>query len=519
MPSHTKSQPRPTAALTRVTQGYLALMCSVVLLLPALSGYEALGRCSFFVCTGISLAYLVVLLLAALELAITGQCPLSVQLAPLAKCSTARICFLLYGIWCILSAVCSPYDRVWLGSSRYEGLCFLLLCLLIYWTVSSYGRWNTWLAFLLGTVVLINLGLALAQYAGFNPLHLFPPDVTFHDAFVLYNGRFLGTLGNVDLLGGFLCLTIPVCYGAFLTSGRTPLLVFLGGGALLLALADVDAGYVGLAGALLLTLPLFYSRSSLWPRGAQAVGILAACLGLGKLLYADREQPLTLIVSPVSALLLVGGIALSLVGLLLARHNPIPPLQQPPSKLLFHCLTMGIAVLAALGLACVSLIPFSSGPLYELNQILHGNLDPTFGSGRVRIWQEVIRLIGEHPLLGGGPDTLAQRITFTFSRYVPEVGTTIEAYVDSAHNEFLNIAANLGLPALGFYLAGLVCWLRSLRRHLSPAVLVLLSGTVGYLIQICFTVSCAALTTLFWIFLALCEADINSQTAKEDIST
>ena len=66
---------------------------------------------------------------------------------------------------------------------------------------------------------------------------------------------------------------------------------------------------------------------------------------------------------------------------------------------------------------------------------------------------------------------------------------------------------------------GLLDWLRSLRRHLSPAVLVLLSGTVGYLIQICFTVSCAALTTLFWIFLALCEADINSQTAKEDIST
>ena len=518
-PSKAKRLARPSPILTRITQCYLAVMCFAAPLLPALGGYQALGRSSFLFCAGVSLLYLVILLLTALELAVTGGGRLPASLAPLAALRPARLCFLLYGGWCVLSALFSPYEGVWLGASRYEGLAFLLLCVAVYWAVSSYGRWDIRLLDLLGGVVLLNTLLGLAQYAGWNPLGLFPQGVNFHDAFVLYNGRFLGTLGNVDLLGGFLCLTVPGCYGAFLTTGRKRLLLPLGAGAFLLALADVDAGYVGLAGALFFTLPLFYCRSSLWPRGAQSIGVLAACLGGGNLLYADRDHPLSLTLTPTGVLLLGVGGVLVLSGLLLARRGREPSLLQPPSKHLARSLALAMAALAALGLAAAYCVPFSSGTLYELHQILHGNWDPTFGSGRIRIWKEVLRLIGEHPLLGGGPDTLAQRVTFTFSRYVPEVGTTIEAAVDSAHNDLLNIAVNLGLPALGFYLAGLFGWFRSLGRHPSPAVWVLLPGVIGSLVQICLTVSSASLTLLFWIFLAVCESDINSHTVKEDIST
>lgn len=511
-------QGRGDTPLGTLTQCYLAVMCSAALLLPGLSGYQSTGRSAFLFCAGVSTLYLAALVLMGAELSLTGGGRLKNLAAPLAAIRPARICFLLYAGWGLLSALLSPYEGVWLGTARYEGLCFLLLCVAVYWAVSSYGRWDDRFLYLLGVVVGLNALLGVLQYAGWNPLGLFPQGVNYHDAFVLYNGRFLGTLGNVDLLGGFLCLTVPIFYGRYLVTGRKRALLPLGAGAFLLALAQVDAGYLGLAGALFLTIPLFYSRPGLWRRGMGSAGALLLGLGMGKLLYAGRGIPLRLEPSPLNMALLGSGAVLLLAGLLLSRKGagePLPPLRRTRAWVLAGAM----AVLVLAGMGVLFAVPFSCGTLGEAHQILHGNLDPTFGSGRVRIWSEVLRLIREAPLFGGGPDTLAQRMTFTFTRYSQELGTTIEATVDSAHNEFLNIAVNLGLPALGCYVGGLLCWGYALRRRLSPTVLVLLPGIVGYLVQICFTVGATGVILLFWIFLALCERDINLPICKEENRT
>ena len=189
----------------------------------------------------------------------------------------------------------------------------------------------------------------------------------------------------------------------------------------------------------------------------------------------------------------------------------LPGPEQRPRRL-----WLAMLVLAVLGTGLLYLLPVSGGTLGEVHQILRGTVDPSFGSGRVRIWREVLRLIGEAPLLGGGPDTLAARMTFTFTRYSQETGTAIEAMVDAAHNDFLNIAVNLGLPALGFYVAGLACWLRNVLRRRPPAAEVILPGIAAYLVQICLTVSTSGVILLYWILLALCERDINSSNCKEE---
>ena len=134
----------------------------------------------------------------------------------------------------------------------------------------------------------------------------------------------------------------------------------------------------------------------------------------------------------------------------------------------------------------------------------------------MRIWDEVVHLIGQAPLLGGGPDTLVARMGFTFTRYSQETGAMIEAAVDAAHNDFLNIAVNLGLPALAFYIGGLVCWLQGVVRHRPRAAGIILPGAAAYLVQICFTVSASGVILLFWILLALCERDINLPNCKEE---
>ena len=151
----------------------------------------------------------------------------------------------------ILSALFSPFEGTWLGLGQHGGVLTTLLYGLLFLMVCAYGSWDFRFLHLLGGVVVFNAVIGLLQYAGLNPLYLYPDGTNFHDACVLYNGAFLGTLGNVDLLSAFLCLTVPVFYSAFLLTGRKTALLPMGSGVFLLMLADVDSGYLGLAAGLL----------------------------------------------------------------------------------------------------------------------------------------------------------------------------------------------------------------------------------------------------------------------------
>ena len=96
------------------------------------------------------------------------------------------------------------------------------------------------------------------------------------------------------------------------------------------------------------------------------------------------------------------------------------------------------------------------GFLYEASQVLHGNLDDSFGSGRIYIWRNVLELVPERLLFGGGPETLALRMEAAFERYDPELGILIHSAIDVAHNEYLNVLVNQGLLALAAELIALV---------------------------------------------------------------
>ena len=108
----------------------------------------------------------------------------------------------------------------------------------------------------------------------------------------------------------------------------------------------------------------------------------------------------------------------------------------------------------------------------ELQQALHGDLSDSAGSGRIHIYRQVWHLIEEKPFLGGGPDTLIFRETEAFRRYDSSRGKYIEAYIDTAHSEYLNIFVCQGLFALAAYLGALACGFFTAvrnRRRLWPA--------------------------------------------------
>ena len=98
----------------------------------------------------------------------------------------------------------------------------------------------------------------------------------------------------------------------------------------------------------------------------------------------------------------------------------------------------------------------------------------------------------------------------SFSRFHEELGIMIEAQIDTAHNEYLNILFHQGLFAFAAYLAALVSaikrWITSGSKD--AAVAILGSAALCYCIQACFGISSCITAIYFWLTLGLLESHL-----------
>ena len=93
------------------------------------------------------------------------------------------------------------------------------------------------------------LVLVLLQYAGFNPLSLFPMGRS-----IRTNYEFQGPIGNIDLVSACVCLLMPGLLGSFVLGQKHHWLHLPGGlcAILLTLLMDVQSGLIVLALTLVL---------------------------------------------------------------------------------------------------------------------------------------------------------------------------------------------------------------------------------------------------------------------------
>jgi putative inorganic carbon (HCO3(-)) transporter len=217
------------------------------------------------------------------------------------------------------------------------------------------------------------------------------------------------------------------------------------------------------------------------------------------------KRPLYLIPALLSLLVLIlgetkGGLLGAVCGSVLAL-----PVVLPLGKTGRKRLRLGILCAAALGLALLWLLPLP-GTLGEAHALLRGKAEDSFGSGRIYIWRNTLPLLRERLLTGGGPDTFSHRMTAVFTR-IDENGKTIRRTIDCAHNEYLNILVNQGLPALLFYLAALLCsFVRWFRRRGDAAAALAGAALLCYALQAFFGISTPTCTGFFWIVWGLLEA-------------
>ena len=382
-----------------LTAAYLAILLSIYLLYPGRGGYQTITAqkwSAYLLITGV---YIAAMLLLHLELAIVGAARLPAPTMLRKTLGLPQKFILLYLFATVLSTLFSEFRQTALwGGGRCEGLAAIALYCLSFLLVSAYGQPKRWMLWLYAAAISVNCVLCLLQFAGLNPLHLYPEGMNYYGANTQYAGEFLGTVGNADILSAVLSLSIPVFWAAILRMKgcreRYFLLIPLALCLVVLLRAFVADGILGVTGAVVLSAPLMTDDK--------------------------RRRKWAL-----------------------------------------------ICVIAALIAAAAAVYCFGSrmcGFLYEASELMHGRWDNRFGTGRIYIWRNVIQLVPEHLLLGGGPDTLGLRTDAAFERYDETLGILIHSAIDTAHNEYLNILVNQGLLALLSYLAALLAsaihWVR-----------------------------------------------------------
>ena len=205
------------SGLERLTDVYLVLLMTVLVFAVSPGGYLEINEVKkavfYWLCGGyVSLT----VLLYAEELLIGRRRAAELQEAAASSSWTIKM-LLVYLVLTLLSAFFSPHGKIsWLGATRSEGAVTIGIYVLSALMVSCFGRAKQWHLHLLAATVAVQSAICILQLNGGNPLGLYPEGVGWADAGKLYSGAYLGTIGNVDFLGAFFSLAVPLLLAASL---------------------------------------------------------------------------------------------------------------------------------------------------------------------------------------------------------------------------------------------------------------------------------------------------------------
>lgn len=278
-----RRSPRPAARspMEALADAFLCLMLGPYLLFTGFGGYAGLTEWKFLAYLVLGGGLLAVSLLLRGELALVGASPAR------RPWQLPELLVLGYWLCSALSALLSV-DRgtaLW-GGVRREGLSTLTLYCGGFLLLSRYGRARAHHLWILAAAVSLDCLLALLQFAGGNPLALYPEGMTYYDANRLYSGEYLGTLGNADIHAAVLAAAIPVLWIALLRlPGRRrlwllpPLALALG----VLLRSSVAAGALAVCGGAALSLPVLARDPA--RRRRLGLGVLALFLAAFPAVY------------------------------------------------------------------------------------------------------------------------------------------------------------------------------------------------------------------------------------------
>ena len=430
------------------------------------------------------------------------------------KPSLPQIMALLFFVWVCLSAVFGTYHdqlngngqkAVLFGARRFEGLitqlcyCAVFFCLSIQ---NTSVRKNSNAA---AIGILIYFSIVLSQYAGNNPFGLFPNSLS-----VKTFSSFQGTIGNIDVVSGYVVLIVGLVWSRFIAAEKGGWLCYFSGiaGVMLALFLNVQSGIIALAGGSIILIACLMTDEKIrfhgWlsMTGAVLCLLVRSCLALpwetdsGKVIFAVPKSNVLLLLSMLFMMCAMTAFRFCHPGKVVHWRRAL----------------LIVLAVAVLFLALFSIIPLKQqyGGLWELQQTLKGQPKDYFGSWRIGVWRITLGLIRQYPVFGTGPDTFYYSFKPVWKEYEAYLRTekgftsTLQTF-DTPHNEYLAIASNNGIPALLLYLCliGTALYAGIIKGNRNKEAYGFVIAVILYLVQGFFSFSICLVAPLFWAILGI----------------
>ena len=156
------------------------------------------------------------------------------------------------------------------------------------------------------------------------------------------------------------------------------------------------------------------------------------------------------------------------------------------------------------GLGALYFWPGTSGTLWEMSRVLHGELLDSFGSHRGQIWKRCWELFLEKPWLGTGPGTAAEVLDIVWE------GEYFTAAVDNTHNVYLGHLIEIGVIGALAYVAAAFCALLTwVRRRDDDLIAAFGCGFIAYLVQDFFGLGLSITAPMLFVLWGLLESELS----------
>lgn len=279
-----------------VTSIYICLLITVFLLYPGTKGYQSIASEKFLAFLVLCGGYIALMAILMLEMVLIGEIKPPKFKGLFARSSWIQRFSVLYLAITWLSAIVSPYwPGTIIGISRYEGALTMTVYVLSFLLISIFGRIASWMLPVFGVAVMLFDSICILQLLGKNPLHLYPEGYNYFGANIDYGGAYLGTIGNVDMVAAFLCVSVAILWIALVRCfawQKYLLLLPLLASLFVLIKMWVLSGLVAVIGGAVLSLAVVLPVS---PKGKNILwGAIAGCaaVGLAAVLLVDAGSGL-----------------------------------------------------------------------------------------------------------------------------------------------------------------------------------------------------------------------------------
>lgn len=307
-------------------------------------------------------------------------------------------------------------------------------------------------------------------------------------ALIFFGVSWLGTPRREHIWAMAVAVTISCVIAVFQLLGYNPLGLFPAGTNYYDKFVRWAAAFLGSMGNvgifsahLCLCVPVLTAFALRSPRKRDKLYLLPAALGLVLMILCQVEA--------------------GLLGALVSLLVSLPVLLRRPRRARAAGCVSGAVTLAGLG--GLYFWPGTSGTLWEMSRVLHGELLDSFGSHRGQIWIRCWELFCQKPWLGYGPGTAAEILDITWE------GEYYIAHVDNTHNVYLGYLVEIGLVgALAYVSAAVATVLRWIRRRDEDFLAALGCGFVAYLVQDFFGLGLSLSEPMLFVVWGLLESGI-----------